>query len=151
MNLKICQWNVRGFSSNKPFITKAIEQIKPNIITLQETIAKPQTNLNIPNFYCAARYDRPTKGGGTAILVHRSVPSTPFKIQTDLEVAVAKIHLPRNELTVASLYLPPTLEDLTIAPLLDFLINSLPHPYIITTDANAHHTWGSHPRIEEEQ
>ena len=55
-----------------------------------------------------------------------------------------QIFLQNRSLTVCSLYIPPDFPNSTLFSDLDSLVAQLPSPFLVLTDANAHHlSWGS--------
>ncbi len=61
-----------------------------------------------------------------------------------IEACASIIHLPQRDITICTLYMPPTLPRNVIQAELPVLIQNLPKPFILTADTNAHHTtWGS--------
>ena len=69
-NVKIVQWNVRSFHSNKASILNAIDKIKPDILCFQETNGKTNQNFKLTGYTCLARKERDERrGGGVAIFV----------------------------------------------------------------------------------
>ena len=107
MTLKILQWNVRSFPANLASIQKAVNDIKPNIICLQETNAKAK-NIKIPYFTCVTRSDRDNRmGGGTAIFCKSDVPALEIKLDTVLESTAIKIVQKESAINIVNLYIPP--------------------------------------------
>ena len=145
MIFRIVQWNIRSFPHNKPFILSALSSLAPDVLCLQETWTTPSSSLSLPGFQLASRYDRPgNPGGGVAIFCANSTPTSPLTLSTPLEATAVRLHLPSRTLTVVSLYLPPQLALDSLISDLSSLVSSLPSPFLICTDANAHHTsWGS--------
>ena len=144
-HLNILQWNVRGFTCNKPFIERAINDLSPNILCLQETKANPNTKLTIPNFICAARCERNQgKGGGCAILCKNDIPFTKITLPPNIEGVGIIAHTKFSKITILSLYFPPSLNLEQIKNNLIDLTPFMTSQYLICVDANAHHlSWGS--------
>ena len=146
-NLKILQWNMRGFKSQKSFLQHAIDQIKPQVICVQETHAKPNNNLNLGTYqYPPIRLDRTEqRGGGIAIFIHNTIPYTPITINTETEVIATNFFINNRKITICNMYLPPNLSTQTISnTLIDKITPIITGSFILTMDANSHHiSWGS--------
>ena len=145
MKLSVLQWNIRSFPRNKIYLQKAVDDINPQIICLQETWAKPKTPLQLPGFSVSARLDRPVAvGGGVSIHVQSHIPTSPVPLPAGLEATAVKVHLPSHNLTICSVYIPPDFLADQIKTSLTALSNSLPTPFLICGDYNGHHqSWGS--------
>lgn len=144
--MKILQWNIRSYYARLPYLQNAIEDHQPDIICLQETFFKSTKQPKLKNYqYPPSRKDRNGRdGGGVILFIHKSIPSVAITLQSVLEVAAVQIILPQLTLTICSLYLPPDFTSSHLIPNLDALIACLPKPFLILTDANAHHpSWGS--------
>lgn len=128
-------WNINGFFNHLPELQLLTAQYEPDFICLQETHLKPNniTNHKIYNIY---RKDRQRNTyGGVAILVHKRNHSEQINLNTNLEAIAIRIKYP-EECTLCSVYIAPN-EDLQQEQIND-LIKSLPQPYILTGDLNAH-------------
>ena len=146
MTTKILQWNIRGFKPRRPALQSAIDSISPTVIAIQETHTNPQHQISLPSYHFPpARYDRqPRPGGGAAVFTHKSIPHLPITLNSTLEASASRIFFPERSFTICSLYLPPSTEHAFLADGLSHLIKQLPPPFLICTDANAHHPdWGS--------
>ena len=85
-----------------------------------------------------------SRGGGVAVLVRDSIPQLLLDLQSPLEACGTQIRALNRNLAVCSLYLPPELPLALISVELPRLVASLPRPFVLATDANAHHpAWGS--------
>ena len=83
----LLQWNLRGFNANYSDLHMLTAAKTPAIIALQETKLKAETPCNL-HHYKSYRYDLPsvtTAHGGTALLVHYSVPSYSYPLRTGLQ------------------------------------------------------------------
>jgi len=145
LKLKILQWNIRGFYSRKPFLHRLTDTLSPDILCLQETHLKPHKKSYIKGYHLASRCDRVDRdGGGTMIFVKSETPCIELNITKKLEVVAIKSFIEKAELTICSLYLPPNHENTNLIEDLNKILEELPTPFIIHTDANAHHpSWGS--------
>ena len=146
MDLKIVQWNLRNFSTHRPYLQHLIDRTQPDIICLQETHLKDKQKSRLSNYqFPPLRKDRSNAlGGGVAIFIKNSVPYTPVILNSELEVVACKIYINNSPITICSLYLPPDMTPTQIDPLLNKLIKDLQHPLLISADINSHHPlWGS--------
>jgi len=144
--MKILQWNLRGYYARLPMLQRLIEEVKPDILCLQETHLKPNKTLKLKYFQQPpSRTDRINNdGGGVLIYANSSVPCVQHPVQTPLESASSKIFINEKEITLISLYLPPDLSNAGLYEELDNLIHQIDSPFILTCDANGHHpSWGS--------
>ena len=145
MAVNILQWNARGligkWAEAKPFFMNNDFQV----VCVQEThfMANNKYSFRIPRFSAYHGYSaQGGRGGGVSIFVSDCLPHYQIPIQTSLQAVVCSIRVQNRRIALCSLYLPPT-ETFTIQDL-DQLINSLPKPFIICTDANSkHYLWGS--------
>ena len=139
----VMQWNLRGFRANHADLHALAAAKTPAVIALQETKLKPEHSCNLHN-YKTFRYDHPSTTvahGGTALLVHNSIPSYTYRLRTDLQVVAATVDLLEFQITIASLYIPP--EGSLPADSLQRLIQQLPSNFLILGDLNTHNTvWG---------
>jgi ribonuclease HI len=127
-------------------LQNAIDDLQPDIICLQETFLTPTKQARIKNYqYPPPRKDRIDRdGGGVMIFVHKSIPTVTLNFDSVLEATAVQIVLSQLTLTLCSLYLPPDITSSCLIHNLDALISYLPKPFLILTDANAHHpSWGS--------
>ena len=97
--LEVLQWNIRSPRANEHFLERAIDELSPDIICLQETRYRKTENITVSGFECISRFDRmgDSRGGGVAILVSNNVPSTDYKIDMNLEIAAIKVYIPRKD------------------------------------------------------
>ncbi|GFY76942.1 putative RNA-directed DNA polymerase from transposon X-element [Trichonephila inaurata madagascariensis] len=107
---------------------------------------RPCHSLNLPN-YKTYRTDRLTHhGGGTAILIKRSIPHHILDIKThSIENTTINIEGDRN-ITISSVYRPPRSPAPTLISDLLKIFRNRPE-CIAVGDYNAKHsTWNRHPR-----
>ena len=145
MNLKVVQWNIKNLLKHKSSLSLLCSNINPQVICLQETWSRSNSNLKIPGYNVISHKPRDAiKGGGVAILASSSLPITHVPITSSLEVCASRVHSSHISFTIISLYLPPTLNNSNLSNDLNALLTSLPAPYLICTDGNGHHeSWGS--------
>ena len=118
----------------------------PLIAAVQETLFKDAdfTNytLRIPgySFYTHNINDN-TRKGGTALLVSNNLLHHQIDLHTELDAVGVNVKIANQELTLISLYLPPSTEINVNA--LSSLLNTCDTPVLIMGDFNAHHqSWG---------
>ena len=133
------------FSPSASLCTTCYIMLHPSILCLQETHLRPLSRCSLASYQDPVRFDRSVqRGGGVALFVGSSIPCSPLTLVTPLEAVAAQIYLPQCHLTVCSLYLPPQLPNDSLSEHLTSLTRSLPSPYLLAMDANAHHPhWGS--------
>lgn len=147
MSVKIIQWNACSINNKFDELKLLIDDIKPIIICLQETLLNPIKKIPIKNFK-KYRYDFSNNNGnicgGVSTLVHNSVHSEIFPIDSNLQVIGVKIKTPLlpYSLTICNIYCPPA-QNYTTKDMLN-IQKQLSKPYLIVGDFNAHgQLWGS--------
>ena len=144
MDTKMLQWNIRSFQQNRLSLIHLNSILEPTVICLQETWTSDEYNFRLPGYNICSRKDRSGNGGGVAILSSSHVSVRPYLIFSNLEVCAIKLYTPSQEITIVSLYIPPTSNIANLTEELNSLVSSLPTPFIICADANGHHSsWGS--------
>ena len=140
---RIIQWNAQGLRAKKDEVIKMIEDGKPVILAIQETMTGDCNKVRVPNFNTVStvghfnwRYY-----GGVALFIHESIPYGEVIVHSPLQIIAARVQL-ATEVTVCSVYLPPS-ADITLDQLNNAL-GQLPTPILLMGDFNAHHRmWGS--------
>ena len=146
-SFRVCFWNANSVRTEKNELIAFLSTHDIDIMLLGETWLKPAHSFKIPN-YISHRNDRtPDRGGGTCILIkktipHHSEPTPPLGLG---ESTIIQLHTRPNFTRIISSYIPPR-PDYTYRQLttdLDALTNS--HlPTIIAGDLNAKHaSWHS--------
>lgn len=133
-------WNANGMHSKLPDIRELIERKKLDLICINETKLQEKLRIKFKN-YTTIRNDRPTLGGGVAIIIKNDIPHKIIhhKIATNIEniclkladstVLIAAYNPPRN------LYKESELLQLT----------ALGDRVLIIGDLNSRHTtWNNH-------
>ena len=78
------------------------------------------------------------------IYVKMGIPYLKIDLDTGMEAVAVRIFINNLSLSICSLYIPPDYNDANIESHLTKLVALLPKPFLICTDANAHHvSWGS--------
>ena len=116
-----------------------------DIAIITETHLTPRDRFTVRN-YTVLRSDRPHgRGGGTAIILKRSITYRPLDVPTiaHMDITAIAITLRSEETLIAALYIPPnaTLRSTD----LDCLTTLSPH-FLIAGDLNAKHTYW-HSRV----
>ncbi|GBN54312.1 RNA-directed DNA polymerase from mobile element jockey [Araneus ventricosus] len=139
-----------GFILNKSLFTTIVEH-SPEIFLIQETKLRPEFNFNIPN-YDLYRTDRIPQnnlhalGGGTAVLIKKSVPH--YHIPTpkfhSVEATTISLNLVNKDpFTITSIYIPPYTDPTLFTIDLEILIQLGPNPIICGDFNTQHQIWGS--------
>lgn len=139
--LTILNWNANSIAppSKRLELIQLLDDKAIDVACLTETHLNPQKNLHIPNFV-THRKDRPTAGGGVAILVrktlrHKAISSN---IQPHETIGI-ELQLPGGPLRIFTCYSSPNCKNTTN---LHTLLDSST-PTVVAGDFNAKHTaWG---------
>ncbi|GBN47681.1 putative RNA-directed DNA polymerase from transposon BS [Araneus ventricosus] len=150
-SLNIVFWNANGVRNRSADIRNFLEEHSPDIFLIQETKLRPEINFCIPN-YDVYRTDRPqrnnapTQGGGTGILIKKSLPHhhIPTPQLHFVEATAVSLNLTNKEpFTLTSIYIPPDTDPTLYTLDLETLIQLGPNP-TICGDFNAQQqNWGS--------
>lgn len=137
---EILQWNCNGLRCQFEELQLLINQHKPKIIALQETRTNPSINPNIKGYEIIFSH-RPSGQGGVAIAIKTGIKFNKVQINSTLEAIAVEVNIPRK-MTVCSIYLSPN-QQINRTDL-ENILNTLPKPFILSGDFNAHHNqWGS--------
>ena len=139
------QWNARALISKWALVKPFFVEKSCDIFCIQEThfLATDIYDFNLPNY---TRYDEfgstERRQGGVSIYVTNKFPHSQLRLQTSLQATACAVRIGRVRLSICSLYLPPT--DSLEYTELEGLIDQLPAPLLLCTDANSRHMmWGS--------
>ena len=127
--------------SSKEDVLKLVEEHNPAVLAFQETFHGNNfiSKIKYYNGFCKQGHFNRRYQGGVSLYLHNSFPYTTLDIQSNLQVIAIRVQLNYSRIiTVASLYLPPSI-NVSVNDL-DNLISQLPQPFIILGDFNAHHT-----------
>ncbi|GFT76726.1 RNA-directed DNA polymerase from mobile element jockey [Trichonephila clavipes] len=107
-NLTVISWNANGIRSRVEEFRSFIADWNPDIVNLQETHLQPWHNFIFPD-YNIYRTDGTFRGGGTAIMIKRSIPHHQiFITNNSLETtAIQLIRQNDQPVTIVSAYRPP--------------------------------------------
>ena len=107
--LRIACWNADSVRGKKLELEHFLSQHGVDICLLSETFLNPGEAFRLANYVCH-RTDRPTAGGGTAILVQRGVTqhSVPVTGLNQLEATAIQIMLAGRPVKVLAAYLSPS-------------------------------------------
>ena len=145
MTIKVLQWNARGLIGKWAEAKPMFMQNNYQVICIQEThfMANDKYSFRIPKFSAYHEYStQGGRGGGVSIFVSDKLPHYRIPLQSTLQAVVCLVRVQNKRIAVCCLYLPPA-ENFTFQEMAQ-LINNLPQPFIICTDANSkHYMWGS--------
>ena len=145
LSTKLLQWNVGGMISKWPCVKPFLVNSGCDIMCIQEThfFDVDKYDFNIPYFtqygYCV---NSDWRQGGVCIYVKNKFPHYQIPLQSTLQAVACSVRVNILRITICSLYLPPN-ETLNALEL-ESLIQQLPNPFVICTDANSRHVlWGA--------
>ena len=139
----IVQWNIQGISNKKQELLDIISKIKPEILSIQETMLRKDTNFSLKHYNWIFKEGHTNRRahGGVALFIHESIPYQDIKLNTPLQAVAVRANLGR-EITVVSVYNSRSHE--LSEELMTNLYRQLPKPIIITGDFNSYHEmWGN--------
>ena len=143
-SLGVLQWNLNGFFNNYHELQLLINDIKPCIISLQETHIKHNSQPHCPKQYSSCFYNLTSNTSckqGVSLLVHKSVPHNFIQINSNIAAVGVQIEL-KIKFTVISIYIPP--EQSFSRNDLDSILKDINTPVILTGDFNSWSpSWGS--------
>ena len=139
VSIKICHLNIQSIVPKIDELKHFLATNSVSVCSVNETWLTKSKNLTIPN-YNIVRKDRDSKGGGVLLLIHKSILFEEIQIQTNPELEVAIIKLPKitsdqKDLILATYYNPP--QEVVDLSLLDS-ISKLGSHVLIVGDLNAH-------------
>jgi hypothetical protein len=107
--LRLPCWNVDGVHGRKLELEHFLSQHRVDICLLSETLLNPGQAFQLANYVCH-RTDRPTEGGGTAILVRHGIAHHPVSVLglTHLEVIAIQVILAGRPVKNLAAYLSPS-------------------------------------------
>ena len=145
MTFNVLQWNSRGLIGKWAEAKPLFMHNDLQMICVQEThfMATDKYVFKLPHYTAYHAYcPYGGRAGGVSIFVTDSLPHYQISISSPLQAVVCSVLVNHTRISVCSLYLPPS-DVFTSQDLVD-LINSLPPPFLICTDANSkHYLWGS--------
>ena len=133
------------YFSKIPHLQQYIDE-KSKIICLQETWFKTENKPFLRGYqHPSARKDRDSRrGGGVCIFVANCLPYDILPIVSELEATAIQLYMENSKISICSIYISPDFCNKDLSKKLDSLCANIPKPYIVTMDANAHHSsWGS--------
>ena len=106
--LRLACWNADGVRGRNLELEYFLCQHFVDMCLLSETFLKPDQAFRLANYVCY-RTDRPTTGGGTAILVRRVIfhHSVPVPGPTHLEAPAVQVILAGRPVKILAAYLSP--------------------------------------------
>ena len=118
----------RGLKPKFDEISLLISQYNPSVFCLQETFLKPDDTITLKGFdtykYIHSNCQKPS--GGSSIFVKSSCPQRNIQLTTELQATAVSVTLDK-EITICSIYIPPSLES----------------PYHLVAVSGAHFTQGT--------
>ena len=136
---KFLQWNIRSVYSNFEDLKLLVQDHKPKVIALQDTV-KDFTFAGYHVYHRKLNND--SSPGGVALMVENSLVSSEIDLLTDLEASAARVSVGKKTFTFCSLYLYPSTNY--SKAIIEHLFDQLPRPAVIMGDFNAHNPlWGS--------
>lgn len=135
-------WNCNGINKHLEDLKLLTFTYNPAVISLQETHLKSDQQFYLPK-YNILSYTSPVlhASGGATLAIKSNIGYTQIHFETDLQAVTATIYL-STPITICSIYLPPN--NPVTHEQINTLISSLPRPFIINGDFNAHSSiWGS--------
>lgn len=142
--LKVMQWNIRSYHSNRDSLLLLVKEHFPDLIHLNETWLRQNDNLFVRG-YISIREDRSDGYGGIATLIKKKLPFQRIIIDNRWHPKKFQyISVQIDNLTLINVYNPPDVH-LSVKFWNKFL-NSFVSPVTIIGDLNAHHTlWDNMP------
>lgn len=144
IKLNIIQWNSQSLRPKLISLEHILYHEKIHIAALSETWMESESELKVSG-YNIFRKDRYDSYGGVAILVHKSVKASLYRvgtINTGIEIVMVKIHNCEHIKYIASVYCAPTVN--TTQTDWEQLFNIMDNKCMILGDFNGHHTDWSH-------
>ena len=107
--LRLACWNADGVRGRKLELEHFLSQHCVDICLLSETFLNPGESFRLANYVCQ-RTDRPTAGGGTALLVRRGITHYSVTVPglNQLEATAIPIMLADRPVNVLAAYLSPS-------------------------------------------
>jgi hypothetical protein len=136
----IVHWNINGFYNNIDELNILCDSYEPLILCLNETHHNENDKLFMKNYTTYSKIgtrDNHAKScGGVAMFIKDNLPHKYIELNTEIQIVAVQIKFPLK-CTVISIYQRPT-ENIENKELTRIIL-SLPPPYIIVGDFNAHH------------
>jgi exonuclease III len=140
--LRVACWNADGIRGRKMELDHFLGKHRVDICLLTETHLRSGQVFLLANYVCH-HTDRPTEGGGTAILVRRGIDHYAITVPglTQLEATAIHVMLASGPVKILAAYLSPS-RPLIEADLSSCLSGGL--PVLMAGDLNAKHVdWNS--------
>ena len=139
MNHKIFQWNCRGIKANRNGLLSLVTNLRPAIISLQETSIKANDDIDVKSYenYNHIHNTGHRASGDVSILFRNDIPQSKININTGLQAIAVKVTFHRT-ISICTLYILPN--DTINKKELSNILQQLPTPYILLCDFNCHNT-----------
>ena len=153
----VLQWNCNGLRSNRIELEILIQEYKPAVICLQETLLDPniencQSDVNsLPYFVQFRGYKGyfkciPSGRNGIAIYVRNNVIHTPLDLKTRLQALAVRISFQGKEFIVSNHYTSNLNDGVPTKGQFNNIIHQFDKPFIMCGDFNAHNKLWSHDK-----
>ena len=138
--IKVTHANVDSFNLRKDELEVLSNEIKPDIITLNETKTHPHEPLDLPNYITACRHDISKHQGGVAILTrsglqHSVIPTDAFT-KMNTQVLAISTRVNNMDTAIVAYYNPPRAQPRQ--EIFDVILKSYKHALFIG-DLNSKH------------
>jgi hypothetical protein len=133
--LRLARWNADGGRDQKPELEQFLSEHGVDICLLKEMHLEADRALRLTNYVCH-RTDRPTRGGGTAILVRRSTDYYVVHVSVLQHLQAIHLVLSTRAVKLLAAYLSPT-RPLIESDLTECLSGEF--PILMAGDLNAKH------------
>ena len=143
-DIKIIQWNIKGFCNNYYEMQLLIKEHKPHIICLQETHCTNYFNPIIPKNYIGyfENYvQNITAKQGVGLLIKNNISHKILNINSNLQIIAIEVLL-KIKITIISIYIPPTKSFSSNE--LNNIFTNINTPMLFLGDVNSWSTlWGA--------
>ena len=113
MSVKILQHNCRGARANYHELLVFLSEEKPDVVCLNETFLRADTDFHIPGYTIVDRLERATGSGGSLVAVRERLPFRDVNQACDdngaghLERITATLTIGSVSVTIANVYASP--------------------------------------------
>ena len=145
----VLQWNTRSLYTYWGPFKQILLTTNPLVAAIQEThfwdsdFSRLTYRTPGYSFYYKNRPEQPgsTRSGGTALFISNNLLHHQINLQTNLEAVAVNVKLAHREITLVSIYLPPS--QRIDFDSFDRLMGEIKTPCLVLGDFNAHHrAWG---------
>ncbi|GFR17519.1 RNA-directed DNA polymerase from mobile element jockey [Trichonephila clavata] len=147
--LKLVTWNADGVLQKIPELEEYIDRHDPDVIALQETFLRPCHSLNFPNYITYRNNRRTHRGGGTAIIIKKSIAHHSIEIPTNSIQNTTIVIEETHNITICSIYRPPKQPPQALIPDLLRILRNRTKCFIVGDYNAKHQTWSPHSTINQ--